>query len=63
METTLKRFYDDYSAQGCIVSMFVPIMQVLDIVNQEKKRKFMQGEKEIFKELCENIPTFVQNDL
>ena len=57
MEATSKQYYNDFSAQGCVISIFVPIIQILDIVNQEKKSEFMQGKGEIFKELCENIPS------
>ena len=56
MEATSKQYYHDYSAQGCMISIFVPIIQLLDIVSQEQKRKFMQGEGEILIELFDNIP-------
>lgn len=57
MEATSKQHFNDHSAQGCMLSIFVPIIQILDIVSQKKKREFMQGEGEIFTELCENIPS------
>lgn len=55
IEATSKQFYNDYTAQGCMISIFVPIMQILDIVNQEQKRKFMQGDGDILKELFDNV--------
>ena len=56
VEATSKHYYNDYSAQGCMLSMFVPIILVLDIVSQIKKSEFMEGKGNTFKELCENIP-------
>jgi len=57
MEATSKQYYNDYTAQGCMISVFVPIIQILDTVNQAKKSQFMQGKGDIFKDLCENIPS------
>lgn len=57
IETTSKQHYNDYSAQGCILSILIPIMIVLDIVSQEEKSDFMKGQNEIFKRLCEDIPS------
>lgn len=55
VEATSKQYYNDWSAQGCILSMFIPIILVLDIVDQTEKSKFMDGKGEVFKRLCENI--------
>jgi hypothetical protein len=55
VEATSKHYYDDYLSQGLILSMFVPIILVLDIVSQTKKYEFLEGKGDIFKELCENI--------
>lgn len=57
MDSTSKQHYYDHFAQGCMLSAFVPIIQVLDIVNQEKKSEFIHGKGEIFKELCVNVPS------
>lgn len=55
VEATSKHYYNDYLSQGLILSMFVPIILVLDIVSQTKKYEFLEGKGDIFKELCENI--------
>lgn len=55
VEATSKQYYDDFSDQGCILSMFIPIILVLDIVSQTEKSQFMGGKGNIFKELCGNI--------
>ncbi|WP_346708698.1 P-loop NTPase fold protein [Massilistercora timonensis] len=57
VEATSKRYYNDYFAQGRILSGFVPIILVLDRVSQIKKSEFMEGKGSTFKELCENIPS------
>lgn len=57
METASKHHCNDLFAQGCILSMFVPIILVLDIVSQVKKTEFLEGKGNVFKELCENIPS------
>ena len=55
VEATSKQYYNDNSAQGCILSIFIPIILVLDIVSQTEKTQFMEGKGNIFKKLCENI--------
>lgn len=55
VEATSKHNYNDWTAQGNVISIFVPIILVLDIVNQLEKSRFMKGEGNVFKELCENI--------
>lgn len=55
MDKTLKQYYNDNTYQGRMYSVFVAIMQILDIVNQDEKSKFMRGESEILKELLENV--------
>lgn len=55
VEATSKQYYNDSLAQGCILSMFIPIILVLDIVSQTEKSQFMEGKGNIFKELCGNI--------
>ncbi|WP_434311857.1 KAP family P-loop NTPase fold protein [Hominifimenecus sp. rT4P-3] len=55
MNSTSKQNYCDYLAHGCILSIFVPIIQVLDIVSQKKKNEFIYDQGEIFEELCKNV--------
>lgn len=57
MEATSKQYFNDNNLQGCLFSIFVPIIQILDMVKQEKKKEFMEGQGTIFKELCENVPS------
>lgn len=55
MEATSKQYYNDYTPQGCFVSLFVPIIVILDIVDQRMKGEFLQAKGSIFQNLCENI--------
>ena len=55
IESTQKQYYNDYTADGCMFSMFVPIIQILNIKSFEMKSKFMEGDAELFRELCENV--------
>ena len=55
VDATLKDCYDSYTDKGCTLSLFVPIILVLEIVDQKAKKDFMNGEFQKFRELCENI--------
>lgn len=57
MEMTSKQFYDDYTTQGCLLSIFVPIIKVLEIVDSKKKNEFLNGDENILEELFSNIPS------
>lgn len=46
----------DRDGQGLVLSAFVPIIAVLNIRDESKKRKFMQGDSTILEELFNNIP-------
>lgn len=46
----------DHDGQGLALSAFVPIISVLNIRDENKKRKFMQGDSTILEELFNNIP-------
>lgn len=52
------KYANDHSAQGCCISMFVPIIAVLDILNVQEKSKFLNGKSDALKILSENIPEF-----
>lgn len=56
MEATSKQYYNDTYAQGCMLSIFVPVIQILDIVSQSMKKDFLEGKGSTFEDLCENIP-------
>ena len=56
MEATSKQYYNDHFAQGCMLSIFVPIIKILELVDQMQKKEFIEGKGDTFKELCENIP-------
>lgn len=50
------RYINDYSGQGCVLSVFVPIITILDIVDETEKAKFLKGEgKSLLQELFKNI--------
>lgn len=55
VDATWKDCYDSYTDKGCTLSVFVPIILVLEIVDQKAKKDFMNGEFQKFRELCENI--------
>ena len=57
VENSSKHQCNDHFVQGRMLSIFVPIILVLDIVSQPKKSEFMEGKGNTFKELCENIPS------
>ena len=46
---------NDHSQQGCCLSLFIPIIAILDIVNEYEKTKFLNGKSEILNELTLNI--------
>lgn len=46
----------DRDGQGLVLSAFVPIIAVLNIRDESKKRKFMQGDSTILEELFNNVP-------
>lgn len=49
-------FVNDYEEQGCCLSVFVPIILILDITNQGEKDLFLNGNSSILEELCLKIP-------
>ncbi len=55
METTSKQFFDDRTQYGWVMSLFVPIIKVLEIVNQSAKNEFMNGNSDIFMTLCKEV--------
>ena len=57
MESTLKYEFNDFTSEGCMLSIFVPIIKILDMVDQSLKTKFLRGEPDIFDELFNNIPS------
>ena len=50
------RYIDDIGPQGCVLSLFVPIIIVLDIVNQDEKKKFLDGQSELLGLLVKQVP-------
>lgn len=50
----------DRDGQGMVLSAFVPIIVILSIKDESKKRRFMQGESSILDELFENVPALYQ---
>lgn len=46
----------DYDTQGCCLSLYVPIIVVLDIIDQNEKRNFLAGESELLENLINDIP-------
>lgn len=50
----------DRDGQGMVLSAFVPIIVMLSIKDESKKRRFMQGDSSILDELFENVPALYQ---
>lgn len=50
----------DRNAQGMVLSAFVPIITILSIKDEDKKRRFMQGDSVILSDLFKNIPSLYQ---
>lgn len=49
------KYVQDSIARGCCLSTFIPIITVLDIVDEGEKRKFLNGESEILDTLSQSI--------
>lgn len=47
---------NDNNAQGCCLSLFIPIIAVLDLKDENLKNRFLQGDTELFKEIISNVP-------
>lgn len=54
------RIVGDLSHQGLLLSAFIPIIAVLNIKDEEKKTKFINGDSNIFAELFNNVPVLYQ---
>ena len=50
----------ELTSEGMLLSAFVPIILILSIKDEDKKRRFMQGEGSILRELFENITALFQ---
>ena len=50
----------DRDGQGMVLSAFVPIIAILSIKDEGKKRRFMQGDSSILSDLFENVPALYQ---
>lgn len=50
----------DRDGQGMVFSAFIPIISILSIKDENKKRRFMQGDSSILSDLFKNIPALYQ---
>lgn len=50
----------DRDGQGMVLSAFVPIISILSIKDEGKKRRFMQGDSSILSDLVKNVPALYQ---
>lgn len=50
----------DRDSQGMVLSAFVPIIAILSIKDEGKKRRFLQGDSSILSDLFENVPALYQ---
>lgn len=51
-----RQYVNDFSAQGCCLSIFIPIITILDILDVKEKIKFLEGKSDALKNLSEDIP-------
>ena len=54
------RFVNDGSSQGCCFSLFIPIIMVLDLKNEDEKIKFLNGNSDILKEYLMEVPAITK---
>ena len=54
------KYIYDQDGQGLILSAFVPIIAILNIKDENKKIKFMNGDSSILKQLFEAVPALHQ---
>lgn len=50
----------DRDGQGMVLSAFVPIIAILNIKDEDRKRRFMQGDSNVLSDLFENVPALYQ---
>ena len=48
-------YVNDYTLQGCCLSLFVPIIIILEMVNQNQKGKFLSGDVTVLKNFCDML--------
>lgn len=49
------RLVNDYTAQGCCLSLFVPLIIILDIKDQNEKIKFLNGNSNIIEKISQDV--------
>ena len=49
------RLVNDYSLQGCCLSMFVPLIIVLEIKDQNEKIRFLEGNSDILEKVSKEV--------
>ncbi len=50
------KFVNDNSSQGCCLSLFIPVIAILDIKDIGDKIKFLEGDSSVLENLSINIP-------
>ena len=55
------KIVNDHTGEGCVLSAFVPIILILDIVNEDERISFLRGESNVLSKLFENVPAFIRN--
>jgi len=48
---------DDITLTGCCLSLFIPLLIILDITDQENKQKFLQGDSTVLEYYLRNVNT------
>lgn len=52
----MSNYVGDFTFQGVILSAFIPIIALLNIKDESKKRRFLQGDSSILSEFFQEIP-------
>ncbi len=56
MSNVPKNVANDLKTQGVCLSLFIPLIVILDITNQQEKTKFINGSSDILQKLSKEIP-------
>lgn len=54
------KIVNDHTREGCVLSAFVPIILILDIVNENERIGFLKGESNVLSKLFENVPALYE---
>ena len=56
IEKTSLSIANDVTKEGKCLSLFIPIIVVLDMTSQEEKKKFLNGDSTVLEAICSEVP-------